>query len=288
MENGTRRAIVLVGNGPMASRKAVLEPGRSLAVGRTEKAGLVLAHDEHLSGVHFELSLSSDGSTCEVIDRGSASGTQLSGERVERAKVSNGDWIRAGSTDFSVFFEARTAPRKEQVSTTPLALREAALEKLRAAMRRGTLFALLDAARTDRVLVMLNEAAEEYWSLYDGISAVTQASVAPYLVEIREPMGLLARLVLEGWGDARGIYFTSKRPLKDVRAHLRKLLMVTREDPGDMVYFRFYDPRVLSIVLPTSTPRQEAEIFGDIDRFYCEDELGDMLEITPGGKAARA
>jgi hypothetical protein len=282
MESAAGRVIVEVRYGKMASRKVIIAPGGSLRVGRTEKADLAVAHDEHMSGIHFELSLSRDGQTCELTDQGSAAGTFLSGEKVERARVSNGDWIRAGSTDFSVFFEARTAPRDRQVSALPLAVKEEALRELSAAMKRGPLYALLDAARTDRVLVMLQESVEEYHSLYDGITAVRQAAVAPYLVELREGSGLLSRLVLEGWGDARGIFFTCKRPLRDVRAHLRKLLMVTREEEGDVVYFRFYDPRVISIVLPTCTPRQEAEIFGEISAIYCEDELGRVLRLMPG------
>jgi hypothetical protein len=282
METPAKGAIVEVLYGPMASRKAILKPGGSLRVGRTDKADLPVPHDEHMSGVHFELSLSGDGKACELFDRGSAGGTFLSGERVESAKLSHGDWIRAGSTNFSFHFEARTAPRPNEVSTLPLAVREEALRTLTGVMARGPLYALLDAARTDRVLVMLKEAIEEHWSLYDGISAVTQASVAPYLIELRDGSGLLSRLVLEGWGDARGIYFTSRRPRKEVRSHLRKLLMVMREEPGDMVFFRFYDPRVISIVLPSMNPRQEAELFGDIEHIYCEDDAGRVLRLSPG------
>lgn len=191
MESAAGKAIVEVRYGPMASRKAIIAPGGSLRVGRTEKAGLAVAHDEHMSGVHFELSLSSDGQTCELIDQGSVAGTFLSGEKVARARVSNGDWIRAGSTDFSVFFEARTAPRDHQVSSLPLSVKEEALRELSAAMKRGPLYALLDAARTDRTLVMLQESVEEYHSLYDGITAVTLAIAAPYIVELREGSGLL-------------------------------------------------------------------------------------------------
>lgn len=290
MESSAKRVIVEVRYGPMASRKAILKPGSSLCVGRVDKADLSIPHDEHMSGVHFELSLSADGALCELRDRESAAGTFLSGERVTAAKIAHGDWVRAGTTDFMVYFEARTAPRPNEVSTLPLSVREEARSTLSGVMTRAPLFALLDAARSDRVLVMLQEAIEEYWSLYDGISAVTQASVAPYLVELREESGLLSRLVLEGWGGARGIYFTSKRPRKDIRSHLRKLLMVTREDPGDMVFFRFYDPRVLPIVLPTMNARQEAEIFGDIEHFYCEDDAGRVLRLSPGQqrKAASA
>jgi hypothetical protein len=280
MMSGSSRVIVEVRFGPMASRKAILEPGGALRVGRIDKADLTIPHDEHMSGVHFQILW--DGHTCEVADLDSATGTFLAGERVTGGKVVNGDWIRAGSTDFVVSFEGHTKPRPEQISWLPQAVREQALRELEDATSRSPLFAVIDAARSERALVVLRESVEEHRSLYDGVTAETLADAAPYLVELRGGSRLLSTLVLEGWGDAWGVYFSCRRSLKDVRAHLRKLLMVTREEENDVVYFRFYDPRVLPIVLPTCTVRQEAEIFGEIEQFYCEDELGGVLRIGRG------
>lgn len=285
MEAPGRRAIVEVRYGPMASRKAVIEPGSLLRVGRTDKADLAIAHDPQLSGVHFELTW--DGRVCALADLGSATGTLLAGERAAKGEVPNGGWIRAGSTDFSVYVEGHTAPTPEEVSRLPLPLRERALAELTGAMARGPLYAVLDAARTPRVLFVLRESIEEYRSLYDGVTAEVMADASPYLVELRPDSSLLSRLVLEGWGGAWGLYFTSRRPLKEARDHLRKLVMVLAEEVNEEspkgsiehVFFRFYDPRVLPLVLPTCTPRQRAEIFGEIDRFYCEDERGGVLRI---------
>jgi len=58
--------------------------------------------------------------------------------------------------------------------------------------------------------------------------------------------------------------------------------MVMREEPGDMVFFRFYDPRVITVVSPAMNPRQEAELFGDIEHIYCEDDAGRVLRLSPG------
>lgn len=277
VEGARRRVIVEVRYGPMASRKSVLEPGGALRVGRTDQADLMVPHDEHMSGVHFELTW--DGATCALADLESETGTFVSGERVAKSKLANGDWVRAGSTDFSVFFEMHTRPRPDHLSRLPQALREQALGELLRARKGGSLYAILDAARTERVLFLLRESVEEYRSLFDGVTAERMADAAPYLVQLREGSSLLERLVMEGWGSAWGVYFTSKRPLKEVRAHLRKLLMVTSEEPDEVLFFRFYDPRVLPIVLPTCSVRQRIEIFGEIDRFLCEDERGGVLRI---------
>ena len=47
--------------------------------------------------------------------------------------------------------------------------------------------------------------------------------------------------------------------------------MVLTED-GKTLYFRFYDPRVLRMFLPTCAPEQLAEFFGPVESFYVEDE----------------
>jgi len=47
--------------------------------------------------------------------------------------------------------------------------------------------------------------------------------------------------------------------------------MVKTED-GEQLYFRFYDPRVLRVFLPTCDERQLRDFFGPIDYFLCESE----------------
>lgn len=60
--------------------------------------------------------------------------------------------------------------------------------------------------------------------------------------------------------------------------HLRKILVVTGDD-GNEMYFRYYDPRVLRVFLPTCEPVQLREFFGPIDAFIAEDGSGNMLEF---------
>jgi hypothetical protein len=50
-------------------------------------------------------------------------------------------------------------------------------------------------------------------------------------------------------------------------------------ESGERVYFRYYDPRVLRRFLPTCSPRQEEEIFGDIGTFLVEGERGDVRRL---------
>lgn len=103
------------------------------------------------------------------------------------------------------------------------------------------------------------------------------AEYAPYLVDLGGNPGLLEKLVVEGWGDSRGIYLTSKVGLKELRDHFRHFTMVML--PGDRpAYFRFYDPRVLRGFLPTCAREQVLEFFGGVvDQFFVESRNGDSI-----------
>jgi len=51
-----RRAIVEVRWSPLSSRKAILDPGRTLRVGRSNLADLALPHDAQMSAEHPTMS----------------------------------------------------------------------------------------------------------------------------------------------------------------------------------------------------------------------------------------
>ena len=61
-----------------------------------------------------------------------------------------------------------------------------------------------------------------------------------------------------------------------MRRHLRHFLEVQLPD-GKQVYFRFYDPRVLRVFLPTCTADEINQFFGPIKQYLMEDEKPDKL-----------
>jgi hypothetical protein len=61
--------------------------------------------------------------------------------------------------------------------------------------------------------------------------------------------------------------------------HLRKFLIVQSEE-GKEMYFRYYDPRVLRVFLPTCEPAQLKEFFGPIEAFLAENEQGLLVEYA--------
>jgi Domain of unknown function (DUF4123)/Inner membrane component of T3SS, cytoplasmic domain len=273
------RAIVLIEWGTRRWRRAMIEPGGRLRVGRFERADLVVPNDEALSGLHAELTW--DGARGALRDLGSAGGTFLNGERVTEGELGHGDWFRAGNTVFSFYVEGDVPPW-EPAPEAPLVLPERRAEALTALRAEGApLYAVLDAARDSRITTLLRASAEESQSLYEGAEGEELEDVAPYLVSLPRDSWLLDRLVKEGWGQGWGIYLLSRRPFQEVRRHLRRLLIAQVKETGELLYFRFYDPVTVRDLSPTFNPRQHYLFFGPSEALVMEGEGGRVVRLEP-------
>lgn len=260
----SRRGVFQIVCGRQAFRKVVLEPGRTVTFGRTDRAQVVIP-DSAMSGLHFEITFG--GADAVVRDVQSQGGTRVNGEAVPGGRLEHGGWVVAGGTTFQFFVEGWTPPTLEP----PTATRVAAIVALRSrlgppVLPSGRLYAVLDAARNERILMLLRESIDAYQSLYEGIKGRALDDVAPYLVRFAEGSDLLDRLLVGGWGNAWGIYLRSPEPMKEVRRHLRRFLMVEELPSVRRLYFRFYDPRVLRDFLPIASRRQRGELFGRFTR----------------------
>ncbi len=148
------------------------------------------------------------------------------------------------------------------------------------AIEGGTLFAILDAARAAYVPVKLSQLESGWISLYRGEPEETLAEVAPYLVKLEQDSEILEWIFDNGWGDSWGIFMTSSASLEDLRKHFRHFLLVQDED-GNELYFRFYDPRVLRVYLPTCTVEEARQFFGPVASFLVESEdAGELLQFS--------
>ncbi len=277
------RAILQIAFGADAGRKFVLAPGDVLRIGRGDECDVRLVHDRALASVHFEIDW--DGHHCYAHTR-LGDDLRLGGRRIDRAVIPHGGWLHAGGSAFLLHHERHTptsSPRLDEVRTSTIvtALRE-----------RAKLWAVVDAARTPRILQVLREAVDPARSLYEGPRGDGMVDAAPHLVELQPDSHLLSLLVREGWGNAWGIYLSWDTTEKEARRHLRRLLMVEVASTREPLYFRFYDPRALRDVIPTCSVRQQTELFGDIDAFLLEGEDGEVrcydregIVPTPGGEA---
>jgi hypothetical protein len=113
-------------------------------------------------------------------------------------------------------------------------------------------------------------------SLYDGDAAERLDGVAPYLLHLGDDAAMFDWIWQFGWGRSFGVFVWAEQSLVDLRAHLRRLTKVRTED-GRVLLFRFYDPRVLSVFLPSCDAEQALFFFGPARRFFAEGTGGETL-----------
>lgn len=308
-------------SGPNAGTQIPLTPGQPLRIGRTNRAEHTFPNDPRMSGIHCAFECDARG--CRVRDLNSSNGTFLNGARIKESTLANGDEIRAGNTViiFRIVAQGSRLPLPSQskpacppptppscqppvshlliTDATPAAAPSSALWpaakplapaipqlRLPDLLRKDfqPLYALLDASREPSVLKVILESKEEHQSLYEGAQGAQLAHFAPYLIRIPPKSALLDTLVHQAWSKSWGVFLTSDKPLKDLRTHFRHFLTVKLPD-GQQVYFRYYDPRVLRLFLPTCLPEETTQFFGPVKQFLIEAEDPTLaLHFLPGPK----
>jgi hypothetical protein len=132
-------------------------------------------------------------------------------------------------------------------------------------------FILLDSARMGEAMEEAKELNRHVEPLFNSKADTLLQAVGPFVFTFSEFSDFDDYFFQKGWGDHWGVILSSSADLKDVSEHFRRFLKVKTED-GLELYFRFYDPRVLRIFLPTCDANQLNEFFGPVHYFLMEDE----------------
>ena len=135
-------------------------------------------------------------------------------------------------------------------------------------MAEARLYGVIDTARDVRLFPLV-QLSPNYDCLFAGKIEPALAAAAPYLVELTDDTPLKNIWRTEGWGKAWGILLKSSLELDDLRRHLRKFLVVQLPD-GDVVFFRFYDPRVWKTYWASCSDGERNEWSTCVDEFVCE------------------
>lgn len=285
------------------NKSAVAAPGQTVQVGRLKHENQLFLGDPVLAPVHFSVTCHGEHGTvtdlnqgvkkhkaceaecfvaalrnapcsggCRINDRSGEAGVYLNGEKVKAAVLKDGDTLVAGSSAFKVAFTETPPllpPSKPGEPALSLEQQARVLDYL--VRQKLPLFALLDAARAPDVRATLLAHTEVHYSLYDGPDGEVLDDVAPYLVQLNARSPLTELLVREHWGQSWGVFLWALTDFKALRRQLRRFLIV-QDAKGKDMYFRFYDPRVLRVFLPTCTPDELTDFFGPIGSFLIESD----------------
>jgi hypothetical protein len=136
-------------------------------------------------------------------------------------------------------------------------------------------YAVLDGAAMPNLLGVLHAHEPDYECLYRGELAPDMAEVAPYLVWLDPDTDFPWWLASKGWGRHWGIVAQSRADLRVLRRHFRSFLVVY-DDTGKPMYFRWYDPRVLRMFLPTCNQDELRKLFGPVEGYVLEAATPDV------------
>nr|WP_253938353.1 DUF4123 domain-containing protein [Hahella sp. HN01] len=131
------------------------------------------------------------------------------------------------------------------------------------------MYSIVDCAADGRLYKEIKKSGCRNSSLFWENSDQELISNSPHLVALSD-CGLSSFLFEYGWGNNWAIYIASDQPFAEVAHHFRKISKV-RGPKGENWFFRYYDPRVLRVILPTLDSQQKNRVFGRIGAFWLED-----------------
>lgn len=139
-------------------------------------------------------------------------------------------------------------------------------------------YAVIDGARDRRLEPMIRLSGLEYSCLYAGRLSPALERAAPYLIHLAPTARFTRELLTTGWNQSWGIVtiVPPECTIQQQRRHFRTIMRVKSED-GRFLIFRFYDPRVLRVYLPTCTAREATQVFGPIPQLLAESADGRQL-----------
>jgi hypothetical protein len=142
-------------------------------------------------------------------------------------------------------------------------------------------YAIVDAAQGRTAPVRAARAGLQTRSLYEGRLGAKLRDVAPHLVALSLDAAF-ARWLFDNWARNVGVILQSRADFAELRRHLRKFLLV-KDDSGKKYRFRYYDPRVLRVFLPTCSSAEGKDFFGPVARYYAADRSGAVVLVFAWG-----
>lgn len=137
-------------------------------------------------------------------------------------------------------------------------------------------YMILDGGRDRRIYSDLMNSHLIYSCLYSGDIPFELEVAAPHLVQLEFEDKFTRTLIEKSFGKSWGVFLKSDTRMERLRRHLRTFLRV-KSWRGQSLVFRYYDPRILRIYLPTCTSDELQRVFGPIQQFWTENEDADGL-----------
>lgn len=129
---------------------------------------------------------------------------------------------------------------------------------------------LVDGARGPDIAPLIRFGKLDYTCLFAEPLSPRLRAAAPYLVHLAAGSPQTCDWLRRSINEPLGIFVAAPARIttQQLRLHFKKILWV-QDERERKLYFRFYDPRILPIYLPTCTREERAMVFGPAEHYYC-------------------
>jgi hypothetical protein len=136
-----------------------------------------------------------------------------------------------------------------------------------------TVYAVIDGAAMpghgpDLQQIILDSSAP-HARLLKGDHPPEVEAVAPRLVMLQPDSAVTSWFFGQGWGLGLGVLALAAADLRTMRRHFQALMQVSLPD-GRIVSFRWYDPAILRVYLPSCTATEAGFVFGPVALYLTE------------------
>lgn len=161
--------------------------------------------------------------------------------------------------------------------TTVPAQKETDVDRIIGALTAGPpgsdIYVILDCARDPRIHSFIHRRALDYTCLFHGPLPPVLDRNAPYLVHLYPRQSWTRQLLELAWGNSWGVFVRTSASMETLRTHFRRFLRV-KDAAGRRLLFRYYDPRVLRLYLPTCTDAELTFVYGPVGSYLTESPDG--------------
>jgi len=235
--------------GPDAGRSLLVRPGDVVRVGRALDCELALLADDTLALKQF--SITGDGETYSMFHM-SGNPTLWNGSPVEAHPLAHLDKILAGETMLRIFYLGNTEPPQPDSPVDRL------LSSLRALGK--PLFAVVDIKLEPWISGAASMAGVSARPLLLGHTEETLTEARPWVFLLTGSERFTAEIVRGCWSRGRVVFLCADEQIDGLVAALRPFLFL-EDDTGELLGFRFFDPRAARALLPTLDPRYTDAFF---------------------------
>ena len=152
-------------------------------------------------------------------------------------------------------------------------------------LEEHNLYCIVDCAADETLYPVLKNSDWEYRCLYkQGIhfhaERITDAlaATAPYLLKLDPDTMTVEHFIRQRLGKNQAVFFQSDASINDLEKHFSGMLKAM-DEKGTVFNFRYHDPRILSVYLPTCTEEEKHIFYGPVDIFWTENEENEVLEF---------